>query len=282
MIKEAAEKKIDLLVIAEQVVQGYFHNLVGPCTTEIIQYHLDNAEVVPEGESTKRIIKAAMEYGIYVAYGMTERDRTYDYILYNTAVLVGPEGFVGHYRKVHSPLLEQHVYTPGNEYPVFDTKIGKIGLQICYDQIFPESTREMALQGAEIVCELMAWEENIGDEIEETGKKFGARAELYGCVRAMENQIFFITSNMVGKNEMGDFCGLSQIVDPNGYVIASCGMEEGIAYADIDLEADIRKNWANLLQKYIMARRPDAYKRVTGGEGMKDILPLYNKENNIE
>jgi len=89
MIEEAAKEGANLLVIAEQAVQGYFYSLVGPCSSEIMKYHLDNAEVIPEGESVQAMIKAAQDNNIYVAFGMTERDKKYYDVLYNTAVLIG-------------------------------------------------------------------------------------------------------------------------------------------------------------------------------------------------
>jgi len=155
-------------------------------------------------------------------------------------------------------------------------------MQICYDQEFPEATREMTLKGAEIVCELMAWEHFIGDTLEEEGKRVGYPVEQFGIVRAMENQIYFVTSNMVGKNEMGDFCGASQIVDPNGLVLASCGTEECIVYADVDVREGIISNRATWLLKCVKDRKPHAYKCLANAQNLQGMTPLQDKDNIAE
>src|ERR1700719_1477528 len=140
-IEEAAKKGAKLIVFPEQSLQGYLKNLTGPLTIETIRYQHANAEIVPEGDTTQIMIQAAKKHNVYIIWGMTECDRDRFDVLYNTAVLVGPEGFVGSYRKVHQPLDELHVYYPGNDFPVYDTAIGKIGMLICFDKSFPESTR---------------------------------------------------------------------------------------------------------------------------------------------
>ena len=149
MIEKAAQSQVQLIVFPEQVLQGYLPCLVGPLTSDTLRYQVEHAECVPEGNSTQAVIEAAKRYHMYVAYGMTERSKTNYGVLYNTAVLVGPEGYIGSYRKVHQPVDEKHVYYPGDKFSVFDTPIGRIGLEICVDSAFPESARELALQGAE-------------------------------------------------------------------------------------------------------------------------------------
>lgn len=279
MTVQAARSGAKLIVFAEQAVQGYFNSLVGPLTTSIIRYHQENAEVIPEGESTQRMIKAAQENDIYVIYGMTERDKFFYDVLYNTAVLVGPEGFIGTYRKVHQPIDEKHIYSRGYDFPVYDTAIGRIGMQICMDKEFPEATREMALKGADIVCELAAWEHFIGDVVEMCGRSLGSTYDIFDCVRAMENQIWFISSNFVGKNEMGNFCGHANIVDPNGFILTTAGDEEGIVYADIDVRGEIQKNRAVFLQTCIKERNPAAYKVQSSGTWLQGVTELQTKDN---
>ena len=137
-IDEAAANGANLVVFPEQSLQAYLTDL-GAMPLSDYTYQHDNAEVVPEGASTQALIKKAKEKDVYIIYGMTEKSAVDDCILYNTMVLVGPEGYVGKYRKVHLPGDELHIYTAGTEFPVYDTKIGKIGMLICYDKSFPES-----------------------------------------------------------------------------------------------------------------------------------------------
>ena len=279
MVHEAANEGAKLVMFAEQALQGYLDSLIGPLTTKEIRYQQENAEIIPEGESTQAMIRAAKEHDIYIIYGMTERDKKFYDVLYNTAVLVGPEGFIGTYRKVHQPIDEKHVYTPGYAYPVYDTKIGRIGMQICFDKEFPEVSRELVLQGAEILCILTAWEEFIGDIPENVASRMGAPYDMFDSVRAMENQVWVMSANMVGKIGGGNYCGKSNIVDPNGYILATCGDKEGIVYSDIDVKDGILRTRADFLLTCVRDRKPETYRLLSSGQGLQGWTPLQNAEN---
>lgn len=238
-IDEAASRGADLIVFPEQSLQGYLHNL-GQLKMETLEYQHANAEVVPDGESTQALIRKAKEKDMYIIWGMTERDKDRYDVLYNSAVLVGPEGFVGVYRKVHQPLDEVHVYYPGDKWPVYDTRLGRIGMLICYDKCFPESTRELALKGAEILVMCTAWPLTyVGADYRTDHLKY--LYDLFDRVRAAENQCFFVSSNHVGVSGEHEFFGHSRIVGPNGRDIVEIGYEEGIAVATVDVRAEIVK-----------------------------------------
>lgn len=276
MTRQAAANGAKLVMFPETAVQGYLFHLVGPLTTETIRYQQKNAEVIPEGETTQKMVQLAKECSIYIIYGMVERDKYCYDVLYNTAVLVGPEGFVGTYRKVHQPIDEKHVYTPGDDFPVYETSIGRIGMQICMDKHFPEPTRELVLRGAEITCVLAAWEDFIGDVVEERGRRLGSTYDLYDCVRADENQIWLMSSNHVG----GTFCGSSNIVDPNGLIIATTGREEeAIAYADIDVRGGILDSRAVFLQTWVRECKPNTYKAIASGFGIQGRTSLQTRDH---
>jgi len=262
-IDEAAAKNANLIAFPEQSLQGYLHNL-GQFKLETMEYQHANAEVVPEGESTQALIAKAKEKNMYIIWGMTERDKERYDVLYNAAVLVGPEGFLGVYRKVHQPLDEKHVYFDGHEWPVFDTKIGKIGMLICYDKSFPESTRELALRGAEILVMPTAWPlTTVGADYKTDYCKY--LYDLYDCVRAAENQCFFISSNHVGVSGDHEFFGHSRIVGPNGRVIVETGMQEGLAVATVDVKEQIVKartiDFLGLCQ--LKDRKPSTYTMIS-------------------
>ena len=263
-IDEAADRGAELLVLPEQSLQGYL-----PSMTELdlshYWYQYDNAETVPDGDSVSAIVEKAAKRNIYVVFGMTEKDAETDYKLFNTAVLTGPDGYVGKYRKVHRPLDELHYYYAGSEFPVYPTRIGKIGLMICYDKAFPESARESALGGAEILAAPLAWplsaHKNASDP--ETDPNLDEH-RLYDRVRAMENQIIFISSNQFGICGKGSYLGNSNIVGPNGAILATTGYQEGIAYAELDLKKEIyRGKTIGMMGSNLMReRKPTVYRKL--------------------
>ena len=264
LISEAANSGADLLVLPEQSLQGYL-----PSMTQLdiahYQYQYENAETVPDGASVRAIIEKAMEKNMYVVFGMTEKDADTDYKLYNTAVLTGPNGLIGKYRKVHLPLDELHIYYGGDEIKVFETRIGRIGMLICYDKAFPEAAREAALCGAEIIVTPLAWPHLTPAYISDPEKDPNLEEHrLYDRVRAMENQVFFISSNQIGACGKSSYLGNSNIVGPNGVILATTGYQEGIAYTAVDIKQEIYRGktigmgGSNLMRE----RKPAAYKHL--------------------
>lgn len=235
-IDEAASKGANLIVFPEQSLQAYLPSLT-VLETSSLHYQYENAQLVPEGPAVQAIIKKAKEKNITVIFGMTERDAEVDYKLYNTMVLVGPEGFIGKYRKVHLPLDELHAYYAGEDFPVYDTSIGKIGMLICYDKAFPESARELALNGAEILVMSTAWPfaDPSNAPHPEVDDMFYIY-DVYDKARALENQCFFLSSNQFGICGQISYIGCSNIVSPSGKILATTGYSEGIAYAEVDIK----------------------------------------------
>lgn len=268
-IDEAAANGANLVVFPEQSLMGYLQSLVAMPFSDH-EYQYENAEILPDGPSVQKIIAKAKEKNVYVIFGMTERDPILDYKLYNTAVLVGPEGYIGRYRKVHLPGDEVHIYSPGTDFPVFETKIGKIGMLICYDKQFPESARELALGGAEILVMPTAWP--FGDPSDEhkadvTKDLMYKIYETYDTSRAMENQLLFVSSNQIGKTGDIEYIGYSTITDPYGEKLCTTGYKEGIAYAELDLKKSLfdYKTVQMLGLNLIFDRNTAAYKRLRDG-----------------
>jgi len=236
-IEQAAFQGVDLIVFPEQSLQGYLKNLFS-LDLDNVRYQYENAETISEGPSVDTLIQAAQKHHMHIIFGMTERDEDRPDVLYNSAVLLGPDGHIGTYRKVHQPGDEVHVYYPGEGFPVFDTAIGKIGLLICYDKMFPESTRELALQGAEILVMPTAWPlSKVGADpmTDSMGKYY----DLLDSVRAFENQCWFISSDLSGIHGEHEFYGHSRIVSPDGMSVAECGFEEGMVVAELDIQQEI-------------------------------------------
>src|SRR2546422_4512769 len=221
-LEEAAAAGAELLVLPECAIPGYMF--------ESAEEALPFAEEVP-GPSSEVLERESRRLGMHVVCGLLERDGD---TLRNAAVLVGPDGLVGTYRKTHLPFLGvDRFVVPGDELNVYDTPLGRIGVEICYDLRFPEVTRTLALKGADIVAH-------------PTNFPMAARlqTELITVARAAENRIYLLTANRVGKERWGEFCGWSQIVDPFGRRLAEAGeTEEALLVAEVDVERAREKNY---------------------------------------
>lgn len=184
-----------------------------------------------DGPTATRLGALAKSLKSYIVAGIYERSGG---VVYNTAILLDREGrLAGSYRKTHLPREEWEAgITPGDEYPVFQTDFGKIGLTICWDVQFPEPARAMALKGAEIIL-LPIWGGN----------------EVLARARAIENHVFMITSSY----DMNTF-----IVDPAGKVLAEASKTEPIAFAEIQLDQKIYQPWlGDMKNRTWKERRPD-------------------------
>jgi predicted amidohydrolase len=208
------------------------------------------AQEVP-GPATEALAATCARLGVHAVVGLVERDGDR---LRNTAVLVGPGGLVGRYRKTHLPFLGvDRFVTPGEEAEVFETPLCRIGIEICYDLRFPELTRSLALRGAEIVAHPTNW-------------PLAARsnADFVTRARALENRVYLLTSNRCGRERSAEFCGWSQIVDPRGDRLAEAGPDgEALLTAEIDVAFAREKDLIVAPGEYEMRlfddRRPDLY-----------------------
>jgi 5-aminopentanamidase len=241
-LAEASTSGCSLLVLPECASSGY----VFDSTEEAMDY----AQEIP-GPFTEAIAAECARTGIHCVTGMLERDGD---LLRNTAIVAGPTGLVGRYRKSHLPFLGvDRFVTAGDELEVFDTPIGRIGIEICYDLRFPELTRALALRGAEIVALPTNW-------------PMAARtnAELLTRARAYENRIFLLVANRIGRERDAEFCGWSQICDVRGDRLVEAGkVDERLSVAEIDIREARDKEIVPMPGTYEMSlfghRRPDLY-----------------------
>jgi predicted amidohydrolase len=240
-MEDAAASGAELLVLPECAIPGYMYD----SAEEALPY----AEEIP-GPATAALESACRRLGLHVVCGLLERDGD---VLHNAAVLVGPQGLIGTYRKTHLPFLGvDRFVVPGDELPVYDTPLGRIGVEICYDLRFPEVTRTLALRGADLVAH-------------PTNFPLAARiqTELITVARAAENRVYLLTANRVGKERWGEFCGWSQIVDPYGKRLAEAGeTEEALLVADVELEKARDKDYVipGEYELYLFGhRRPELY-----------------------
>lgn len=205
LIADAARRKANLVVLGETVPSA---------SANIKSRKLEaQAEPIP-GPSTTYFGRLAKEHRLHIVLSLYERE---DHLIYNTAVLMGPEGqLVGKYRKVCLPHSEvEKGVAPGHDYPVFETAIGKIGMMVCYDGFFPEVARELSNRGAEVI----AW-------------------PVWGCnpllakARACENHVYIVSSTFM---EPHHGWMLSAVFDQAGKVVAQADAWGTIAIAECDL-----------------------------------------------
>lgn len=168
---------------------------------------------------------------------------------------------MGHYRKVHNPMTERLYYFPGNDYKVFDTELGKIGIMICFDKAFPEAARSLVIQGAQLILCPTAW-----PSVEKTENCPSLyQYNVFDRARAVENMVYFVGANHVGTYPKGEECGHSHVINPFGEELCTTNYEEGMAVAEIDIQGDYIKarQYSMLMTNLIKDRRPDTYGRLT-------------------
>jgi predicted amidohydrolase len=241
-LEKAARAGAKLVVFPECVLTGYCFRSreeTGPV-----------AEEVP-GPSTEEIAAAVRSLDCTAILGLLERsaDR-----IYNAAAVVGPEGILGTYRKLHLPCLGiDHFATPGDRpFPVFATSHGRVGITICFDVSIPEAPRILKLKGAQLLAVPTNWPAG-SDTWQHTP-----------AVRATENHLHVVAANRVGEERGFGFAGHSQIVDFTGQVHAEASeSEETILYAELDLAAADSNRVVRIPGQWefdrIAARRPELY-----------------------
>lgn len=217
-----------------------------------------------DGETVSAWSEVARECGGYIAGGFAERDGD---SLYNSAVLVGPNGVELHYRKLHLFAAEKGVFTPGDRgLDVVDTELGRIGLCVCYDLRFVETLRVLGLRGAELVCVPTAWLPGF-DTQRWDADGFCPQARI-ALMQANLNGLFVACASQPGVPEQPDFLGSSIVADPRGACVLGPlpGEQEQVAMVDVDLGAVAASadRGDGILPR--ADRRTDVYRLAIGGE----------------
>lgn len=178
--------------------------------------------------------------------------------IYNAAALFEPGQTTRIYRKTHLPELglDKFAAAGAGPLPVYETRLGKIGVLICFDMRFPEATRSLALQGADLIALPTNWPE--GAEVS---------ADHIAIARAAENRVFFASCNRAGEENGFRFIGRSKIIDPTGKVLAAAGEGPETVMADLDFALARQKRTITIPGKYetevMNARRPELYSQLT-------------------
>jgi predicted amidohydrolase len=232
--------KLELLVLPEFFAIGY--QFVAP--EEVAEL----SEPIPGGRTTEFLLEISRSKNTYIAAGVAEQSGD-EY--YNSAVLTGPEGLIGVYRKTHLYAEEKLFFKPGDTgFRVWDTNVGRIGIMICFDWFFPESTRSLALLGAEIIAH-------------------PSNLVLPYCpdampLRCLENRVFAVTANRIGtenrkQGEPLTFIGQSEVITPKGRILIRAPKEEEILMVTEIDPTTAQDKALNTFNDVLNDRRPDKY-----------------------
>ncbi|MBI3224546.1 MAG: carbon-nitrogen hydrolase family protein [Mycolicibacterium cosmeticum] len=259
LTEEARTKGVDFLVFPEAAIGGYLSSLGNHGDTVKNTKRSLPPAIRIDGPEISRVQEIVGD--LVVAIGFCELAEDGE-TRYNTAAVLDGNTVYGRYRKVHQPLGEGMSYSAGSDYDVFDTPVGRVGLQICYDKAFPEAARMMALGGAQIIASLSAWPaartataENLQDD------RWTYRFNLFDTARALDNQVFWIASNQSGTFGSLRYVGNAKVVDPGGNILATTLLGSGMAVAEVDVDATFRTMRAGMF--HLRDRRPDVYGPLT-------------------
>ncbi|MHB8907343.1 MAG: nitrilase-related carbon-nitrogen hydrolase [Syntrophales bacterium] len=229
----------ELIILPELCNTGYLFTSRGEAE--------EMGEEVPAGRTTEALCRVARARESYIVAGLIEKELDR---LYNAAVLVGPDGYIATYRKIHLFSEETLWFDPGDrEFAVYDIGICRVGMMICFDWIFPEAARVLSLKGADILCH-------------------PANLVLPFCQEAMvtrclENRVYAITANRTGTEIRGNrslhFTGKSQITGPDGMILSRAGAaSEEVGVIDVDIDRS-REKGINPYNDLLGGRRAEYY-----------------------
>jgi predicted amidohydrolase len=251
LVEQAAAQGARLVVLPELANTGYVF------ASRQEAYAL--AEAVPDGPSSQAWIALAQRLGIYLVAGIAERSGGR---LYNAALIAGPDGYLGTYRKLHLWGDENLFFEPGDlGLPLFDTEFGRLGVAICYDGWFPEVYRLLALRGADIVAVPTNWVPMPGQTPDGP-----AMAHALAAAGAHSNGLTLVCADRVGVERGQPFVGRSLIVGSQGWTVAGPASHdrEEVLVAPVDLAASRRARQLNDFNHVLRDRRRDLYDELLG------------------
>lgn len=226
----------DILVLPELCNSGY--------TFISHEQAYETSEEIKNSIFIQFLEEKCSQLNVYLVSGFNERDRD---VLYNSAVLIGPSGYIGRYRKFHLFMNEKDHFNPGNTgLPVYDIGLCKIGMLVCFDWIFPEVWRILALKGAEIICH-------------PSNLVLPGLAQKAVPIHALTNRVYTVTANRIGTEGELSFTGLSTIANPTGdTLIQASQTEEEVGVTDVDITL-ARDKMITERNNLFADRRPEEY-----------------------
>ncbi|MEE8186024.1 MAG: nitrilase-related carbon-nitrogen hydrolase [Thermodesulfobacteriota bacterium] len=230
----------DILILPELCNSGYNFNSY--------QQAWETSEEVESSVFVQYLRSKCKQFNLYIVVGFNERHNA---LLYNSAILIGPKGYIGKYRKLHLFMNEKDYFKPGDVgLPVFDIGLCKIGMLVCFDWIFPEVWRILALKGAEIICH-------------PSNLILPGFAQKAVPIHALTNRVYIVTANRIGTEGDLTFTGLSTIADPKGEILVQASQaKEEVGIKDIDITM-ARDKMITHRNDVFSDRRPGEYSLLT-------------------
>lgn len=250
LIRRAAAEGANLALFGEVYLNGYRSDAF------LRDY---STTIDPPDEHVRRLTELSRETGVYIAMGISRRGPAFPGNLFNSAILVGPDGVLGHYDKVHVAnfalpsgrlVLEGVYWDIGRHFRVFDLPWARVGLQICRDVRYPEASRQLTLMGAEVIINLSAAAAVRTDSW-----------QYFALTRATENQAWFAMTSVVGTQKDDELFGGSRVISPTGEQVGrATDNQEDFRVVDLDLD-EVTKLRA---MSHVLDRRvPSAYWAIT-------------------
>ena len=257
MVETAARDGANIVCLQELFFFTYF-----PQEMNHKFFHI--AETIP-GKTTDFCQKIAEEYRVILIVPIFEK--VIEGLWYNTAVIIDQNGeLLGKYRKSHIPdepfYYEKYYFKPGDlNYPIFKTRYANLGIGICWDQWFPETARELALSGAEIIVFPSAIGRSYHGSDEWTWERMREQWVLVNRAQAAMNGVYLGAVNRVGKEKEMEFFGNSFICNPVGEIIEKSGEKEQVVTASLkgSVLEEVRRLWP-----FFRDRRPETYRKIVG------------------
>lgn len=257
LAQEARSKGVSLLALPEACLGGYL-SVLGSGRDGT---HGEEPDSLPplvelDGPELRRVAEIAREMTLVVGFCESDGGERY-----NSSAAVTGDGVIAVYRKVHQPLGENLYYGPGSELRAFDSPVGRMGMLICYDKAFPEAARALALDGAEVIACISAWPASrtaSGESLAED--RWTKRFNIFDQARGLENQIVWLAANQTGTFGSLRFVGNAKVVAPGGDIVATTGVDAGLAVASFDVEEALTTSRRAMF--HLRDRRPELYREM--------------------
>ncbi len=230
----------DLVVLPELCNSGY--------NFESAEQAWATSEEIGQSVFIQYLESLCQQHGCHIVSGLNERDGDH---LYNSAVLVGPQGYVGRYRKLHLFMNEKDFFQPGDlGLPVWDIGSCRVGMLVCFDWIFPEAWRVLALKGAEVICH-------------PSNLVLPGLAQQAVPIHALTNHVYIVTANRIGTERDLTFTGMSTIASPKGKVLAQASQTD-MGTSAVEANIELARNKGITTRNDVLAdRRPEEYGLLT-------------------